>query len=114
MTLGEAREIFDGWPDYPPLFLMLKGLVQGLSGGGEPTVRQTLAGMSDDELRALSPPLPIDDSELDRLSTSSFGQLPRLNRPDPDLEKMSAVFNLDEMRQKNLARRVAMAKRKKV
>lgn len=110
MTLREAREIFDGWPDYPPVFLMLKGLVEGLA--GRPT--EPRPEISDQDVRALFPPPPkaITDADADEVSAGFLGRLPRLSRPDPELAKMKFTADFDAMRAKNLERRVELAKRK--
>ena len=114
MTLGEAREIFDGWPDYPPVFLMLKGIVDGLAGGSASPGRDKLAEMSDQDVRALFPPQAIraDDAKADEVSAGFLGRLPKLARPDPTLAQMQFTPDLEAMQKKNLARRVEIAQRK--
>lgn len=106
MTLAEAREIFDGWPDYPPVFLMLKGLVEGLA--GRPNDRPALPSES---VRSISPP-PNDDATLERIATDSLGQIPLMRRPDPQLAAMKLETDFDALRQRNLERRLEIAMRK--
>jgi hypothetical protein len=105
MTLPEAKDILDGWIDYPPVYLMLKGIVGGLS-GGPPAPRH----ISDQDIRALSP--PKEETTPEQVAMASAGQLPLMaSRPDPELKRMT-LLDEDEMRKRNLARRVEMAKRK--
>jgi hypothetical protein len=83
-TLQEVNDLFSGWKDHPPVYVLVKAIVEGF-GGGKKT--------------------DIEEKDIDQLQRESRGLLPILRgTKDPGLPKSAPVFDLDQMRIKNQER----------
>lgn len=90
--MGEVNELFAGWEEHPPVYVLVKAIVQGLGGGGAMPSRETI----EEQI--------IDDQILNKLRAEVQGYMPVVRGRDPGLPKSKVVTDLDQMREKNRAR----------
>lgn len=89
-TLKEVNELFLTWNEHPPVYVLLKALVEGLGGGTKPK--------------------PIDEAQIQELTFKSRGALPVVAKgKNPFEPKAAPVFDLETMRAKN--REILLKKR---
>lgn len=86
MTLKRVNEYFAKWKDHPPVYVLVKGLLEGL--GGKPA--------EDD-------PVPVNISQFVKEVGST---VPVVHGPDLGLPKTAVVFDIDEMRRRNSAHKI--------
>jgi hypothetical protein len=91
--LGEVNELFTGWEEHPPVYVLVKAIVQGLGGGGAMPSHETIEEQT------------TDDQILSKLRAEVQGlSMPIVRGRDPGLPKSKVVTDLDQMREKNRAR----------
>jgi hypothetical protein len=86
----EARDLIGTWKDYPPVFLSLKGLIEGLSGKSQ-VVSESVSSFD-------------YNAALTEIAAKAGRALPVLRSPDPELSKMALVVDFEEMKRRNIAR----------
>lgn len=92
--------MFDDWGENPPLYVLVKTLVEGLAGAGKPRTLASAAAKAG-----------IDEATLAKLRAEAGKALPQIKGRDPGLPKAAPVFDLDVLRRRN-AERIAKAVKK--
>lgn len=87
------REIFDGWKDDPPVFLLLSSFLRG------PGEESTTDEMSPSKPSKVSG--GITDAQLSKLSVQAGHLLPIRRGKDPLLPKQKPIFDIEELRKLN-------------
>ncbi len=105
MLLTEVQEVVKGWSEEPPLVFLVEALVHGLGGGTKPKVLEpeTLPAPSID-------PIP-SPGELSDLAFRAGRSLAIVDH-DPGLPKSAPIFDLDELRRKNVEKAVSNTRKK--
>ena len=91
--MGEVKELFEGWGEYPPTNILVKALVEGFGG-------KTSSLPSQQEI----PPAAMEEmqrSALAAIAIKAGPRLPIVRGKDKGLPKAPPVFDLDELRRRN-------------
>lgn len=89
--------MFAGWDEHPPTNILVKALLDGLSGGAKPK--------TDAEGNWNIPPEAL--AEMQKSAVASIqakadpGWLPVKSGPDKGMPKMAPIFDVDELKAKN-------------
>ena len=95
--MAEVNELFEGWEDYPPVSVTLKALAAGFGVGvKENKVEEDGTFVPSEAQEAMQ------RSALQAIATKAGGRLPIMRGRDPGLPKAKPVFDLNELRNKNM------------
>lgn len=100
--MPEINDLIGQWHDYPPTNLLLKALLDGLSGKAKPAAEaETVVRPDMDQLRVIS-----------EISMKAGPHMPVVRGKDSGLPRTPPSFNVDELRQRNaeVLRRKAVSK----
>jgi hypothetical protein len=92
----EAHELFEGWGDYPPTSITLKGLAAGFGVGVKENKVEDDGTFVPTEAQEA-----MQRSAMQAIAAKAGARLPIMRSRDPGLPKAKPVFDLDELRRKN-------------
>lgn len=94
----EANELFEGWEDYPPVYLSVKAIVEGLGVGKKRTTEPNAMSPEDEKIAFDS----MQRSAMGAIAAKAGHRLPIIVGKDPGLPKMAPVFDFAELRKRNM------------
>ena len=95
--MAEVNELFAGWEDYPPVSVTLKALAAGFGVGVKENKVQDDGTFIPSEAQEA-----MQRSAMQAIAAKAGSRLPIMRGKDPGLPKAKPVFDLNELRNKNI------------
>lgn len=92
------NELFEGWSEYTPTNILVKAIVEGLGGGPKPKEEVDKDGFK----VPVAAEYAMQRSAAQAIAAKAGSRLPVIQGRDKGLPQSAPIFDLDEMRKKNM------------